>query len=83
MLAGYPLLSLSIWVPIIAGVLVLATGSDRNAPLARWIALLGAILGFAVTLPLYTRFEPALRQHAVHRTGTLDPGIQYSLSPWR
>ena len=58
MLAGYPLLSLSIWVPIIAGVLVLATGSDRNAPLARWIALLGAILGFAVTLPLYTRFDP-------------------------
>ncbi len=57
MLAGYPLLSLSIWVPIIAGVLVLATGSDRNAPLARWIALLGAILGFAVTLPLYTRFD--------------------------
>ncbi|MHB1333372.1 MAG: NADH-quinone oxidoreductase subunit M [Sulfuriferula sp.] len=58
MLAGYPLLSLSIWVPIMAGVLVLATGSDRNAPLARWIALLGAILGFAVTLPLYTQFDP-------------------------
>ena len=58
MLAGYPLLSLSIWVPIIAGVLVLATGSDRNAPLARWIALLGAILGFVVTLPLYTQFDP-------------------------
>ncbi|HUW29950.1 MAG TPA: NADH-quinone oxidoreductase subunit M [Sulfuriferula sp.] len=58
MLAGYPLLSLSIWVPIIAGVLVLATGSDRNAPLARWIALLGAILGFIVTLPLYTQFDP-------------------------
>ena len=58
MLAGYPLLSLSIWVPIIAGVLVLATGPDRNAPLARWIALLGAILGFVVTLPLYTQFDP-------------------------
>ncbi|MHB1244905.1 MAG: NADH-quinone oxidoreductase subunit M [Sulfuriferula sp.] len=58
MLAGYPLLSLSIWVPIMAGVLVLATGSDRNAPLARWIALLGAVLGFAVTLPLYTQFDP-------------------------
>lgn len=58
MLAGYPLLSLAIWVPIIAGVLVLATGSDRNAPLARWIALIGAILGFWVTLPLYTRFDP-------------------------
>ncbi|MHB1678315.1 MAG: NADH-quinone oxidoreductase subunit M [Sulfuriferula sp.] len=57
MLAGYPLLSLAIWLPICAGVLVLATGSERNAPLARWIALLGAGLAFAVTLPLYLRFN--------------------------
>ena len=33
-----PLLSLAIWVPIIGGLLVLATGSDRNAPLARMLA---------------------------------------------
>ena len=57
MLAGYPLLSLAVWVPIIAGVLVLATGSDRNAPLARWLALIGAVLSFAVTIPLYTQFD--------------------------
>ncbi len=57
MLAGYPLLSLAIWVPICAGVLVLATGSERNAPLARWIALVGALAGFLVTLPLYLRFD--------------------------
>src|SRR3989338_2290631 len=53
----YPILSYSIWVPIIAGILVLATGSDRNAPLARWMALLGSIAGFLVTLPLFTRFD--------------------------
>ncbi|HET7596646.1 MAG TPA: NADH-quinone oxidoreductase subunit M [Burkholderiales bacterium] len=57
--AGIPYLSLAIWVPIAFGVLVLATGSDRNAPRARAIALAGAILGFAVTLPLYTRFDSA------------------------
>jgi NADH-quinone oxidoreductase subunit M len=57
MLAGYPLLSLAVWVPIISGALVLATGSDRNANLARWIALLGAIVSFAVTIPLYTGFD--------------------------
>jgi NADH-quinone oxidoreductase subunit M len=57
MLAGYPLLSLAVWVPIIAGVLVLATGSDRNAPLARWLALIGSVLGFVVTIPLYTQFD--------------------------
>jgi NADH-quinone oxidoreductase subunit M len=56
MLLGFPLLSLAIWVPIAAGVLVLATGSDRNANGARLIALIGAILGFLVTLPLYLSF---------------------------
>jgi NADH-quinone oxidoreductase subunit M len=49
------LLSLAIWIPILAGVLVLVAG-DRN-PLTRWIALGGAILGFLVTLPLWTHFD--------------------------
>ena len=56
---GFPLLSLVIWVPILAGVLVLATGSDRNAAFARWIALAGAVLGLAVAIPLYTGFAAA------------------------
>ena len=51
------LLSLAIWVPILAGLLVLATGSDRNAPLARMLALLGAVAGLLVTIPLYTGFD--------------------------
>jgi NADH-quinone oxidoreductase subunit M len=51
------LLSLSIWVPIFAGLLVLATGGDRNAPMQRGIALAGSILGFLVTLPLYASFS--------------------------
>jgi len=52
-----PLLSLAIWMPIIAGIAVLFTGGDRNAPAARVIALIGAVLGFAVTLPLYAGFD--------------------------
>tara|TARA_R110001583_G_scaffold31978_4_gene109232 strand:+ start:218461 stop:219942 length:1482 start_codon:yes stop_codon:yes gene_type:complete len=52
-----PLLSLAVWVPIIGGLLVLATGSDRNAPMARALALLVAIAGLVVTLPLYTGFD--------------------------
>lgn len=51
------LLSLAIWLPILAGVVVLATGSDRNAPLARVLALVGAVIGFLVTIPLYTDFD--------------------------
>ena len=57
MIFGFPLLSIAIWLPVFFGVLVLATGNDRNAPLARAIALVGAILGFLVTIPLYTGFD--------------------------
>src|SRR5215813_9131332 len=65
------LLNLAIWTPIAFGLLVLATGSDRNAPAARAIALAGAVLGFAVTLPLYTGFRPELN------------GFQFAYSqPW-
>ena len=51
------LLSLSIWVPILAGLVVFATGHDRNARLARGLALVGALAGFAVTLPLLSGFD--------------------------
>jgi NADH-quinone oxidoreductase subunit M len=57
MLAGLPLLSVIIWLPIAAGVVVLATGRDRHAETARWLALIGALLGFVVTLPLYAQFD--------------------------
>ena len=56
-MSGTPLLSLAIWVPILAGLVVLATGSDRNAPLARMLSLLGAVAGLLVTIPLYTGFD--------------------------
>jgi NADH-quinone oxidoreductase subunit M len=52
-----PILSLAIWVPIIAGLVVLAVGDDRNAKLARYLALVGAIAGLVVTLPLLTEFN--------------------------
>ena len=52
-----PYLSLAIWVPIVAGLAVLGVGSDRNAAAARWIALVGAVAGFLVTIPLYTQFD--------------------------
>jgi NADH-quinone oxidoreductase subunit M len=65
------LLSLAIWVPILAGLLVLAFGGDERAPLQRWIALAGSVLGFLVTIPLYTGFNLA------------DAGMQFvELTPW-
>ncbi|HEX9395251.1 MAG TPA: NADH-quinone oxidoreductase subunit M, partial [Burkholderiales bacterium] len=63
------LLSLAIWIPIAAGLAVLACGDARRV--TRWVALAGAIAGFLVTLPLYTHFNNA------------DPGFQFvQLAPW-
>lgn len=56
-MTGIPYLSLAIWVPILGGLLTLATGSDRNAPMARFLALVTAIAGLLVTIPLYTNFD--------------------------
>jgi len=56
MIFGLPIISVAIWLPIIFGILVLATGDDKNAQMARIIALVGSVLGFLVTIPLYTGF---------------------------
>ncbi len=53
-----PWLSLAIWVPIVAGLAVLAVPRGRETQ-ARWIALFGAVLGLLVTIPLWTRFDPS------------------------
>ncbi|HEX8987324.1 MAG TPA: NADH-quinone oxidoreductase subunit M [Rhodocyclaceae bacterium] len=57
-MSSYPLLSLSIWVPIIGSLLVFAAGSERRT-LARWTALAVALAGFLVTLPIIGAFDPA------------------------
>ncbi|MDP2820048.1 MAG: NADH-quinone oxidoreductase subunit M [Polaromonas sp.] len=51
------LLSLAIWTPIFFGVVLLALGRDEQARSVRWIALIGALVSFLVTLPLYSGFE--------------------------
>ena len=50
------ILSLVIWVPIFAGLAVLAIG-DRQPQAARVLALIGALAGLLVALPLWTRFD--------------------------
>lgn len=51
------LLSFSIWTPIVFGIVVLAVGRDDKAQSVRWLALLGSIVSFLVTIPLYIRFS--------------------------
>ena len=51
------LLSLAIWTPIVFGVLLLAFGCDKHARTVRWLALIGSLLGLAVTIQLISGFD--------------------------
>ena len=51
------LLSVAIWMPVAVGTLLLAAGRDEHAKVVRWVALLGSIAAFLVTIPLATGFD--------------------------
>ena len=50
-------LSLAIWMPIAFGLVLLTLGRDDQANLVRWVALIGAVVSFLITLPLYLQFD--------------------------
>jgi NADH-quinone oxidoreductase subunit M len=52
------LLSLAIWLPVLAGAVLLAIGRDEHAHTVRWMALIASLAGFLVTIPLITGFNP-------------------------
>ena len=58
MFADLPILSLTIWLPIIGGMLVFASG-NQAATASRWTALTVAILTFVVSLALWSGFDTA------------------------
>jgi NADH-quinone oxidoreductase subunit M len=51
-----PILSIVIWLPILAGMAVLMLGSER-AVLAKRVALAASVVTFAASIPLYTGFD--------------------------
>jgi len=53
----WPILSVLVWLPIAAGVLLLLVG-DRNASLGRWIALAASIATFVIGVLLWREFDP-------------------------
>ncbi|MDJ0738835.1 MAG: NADH-quinone oxidoreductase subunit M [Gammaproteobacteria bacterium] len=61
MTADWPILSAVIWLPILGGALVLASG-DKAPNVSRWLALIFAVLTFLVSLPLYSGFDPTTAQ---------------------
>jgi NADH-quinone oxidoreductase subunit M len=56
MQADWPILSVLVWLPIAAGVLLLLVG-DRNAAVGRWIALAATVATFAVSVVLWREFD--------------------------
>lgn len=54
---SFPWLTLAIFTPIVFGLVLLAIGRDDRPGLTRGLALLGAIVAFLVTLPLYAGFD--------------------------
>ncbi len=53
-----PLLTILIWLPVIGAVLVLCTGSDKNAYWARAIAVTVTVANLLLSIPLYLNFDP-------------------------
>ena len=51
------LLSLAIWLPIVFGVFLLLFKREDQVGFVRWFALLAALIGFFVTVPLYAGFD--------------------------
>jgi len=56
-LESHLLLTAAIWVPIAFGLVLLAFGNDRSPGIVRGIALVGAVIGFLVTLPVIMQFD--------------------------
>lgn len=51
------LLSLAIWLPIVFGAFLFLFKREDQAGFVRWFALLAALIGFFVTIPLYAGFD--------------------------
>ena len=79
--SSIPYLSLSIWIPIVSGLVILAIGRDDRAPLIRWLALAASIVSFVVTIPVWTGFDTnTAALQFVERTSWIERfGVNYAL----
>ena len=79
-MSGIPLLSLLIVVPLLAGVLCLF----MKAPGARWVALIGTLIDFALSLYVWAKYDPDAIQEPYRRfreKGRM-PGILQGSDCW-
>jgi len=57
MFSDLPILSLLVWLPILGGLGLLATGVHQNLAITRWLALAGSIMVFLLSTVLYFGFD--------------------------
>lgn len=55
----FPILSMLIWSPLIGAVVVLFTGGDKHAHVARAIAVAVVVFNLLLCVPLYLAFDPS------------------------
>ena len=75
------LLSILIWLPILAGILILCTGGDERAPVARKLALGFSVAVFFLSLSLWAGFDKgtAAMQFVEHGVWIETFNVHYSL----
>jgi NADH-quinone oxidoreductase subunit M len=54
----FPLLSILIWLPVFGAFLSLCVGDDKNANIARTIAVIVSVTSLLLCVPLYLGFDP-------------------------
>ncbi len=76
-----PLLSLLIWVPVIGALGILLVSGERNPGLSKILALLTALLTFALSIPLFMGFDTSTAAMQFTETTAWVPslGIEYAL----
>ncbi|MDT8451854.1 MAG: NADH-quinone oxidoreductase subunit M [Gammaproteobacteria bacterium] len=57
MFADWPLLSLTVWIPILGGIAILLSGDKGSATGVRRLAVVVAVVTFILSLGLYTGFD--------------------------
>lgn len=75
-----PILSLTIWLPILGGIAVLGSG-DKAPDVSRWTALAFAVVTFVVSLLLWAGFDTTTAAMQFTETARWIPGfnVQYRL----
>jgi NADH-quinone oxidoreductase subunit M len=80
--AGFPILSLITWLPLLGGLVIMSLGGDEAtvASNARWAALWTSLVVFALSLVLWVRFDPSdAGFQFVESTAWLQQGINYKM----